>query len=205
MKTFLNQKRTAWTVKMCMALLAAALTVGAVETANAPDAAAFSQTEYRDRLYQLLFSIPVGHNSDSQKTFMAVWWRSPKTLKDPAYDWSTDGCSAPAMFNGGWNTVFARACKRHDFAYRNYASYPNKWGIAASYGSRKARADSQFQIDMYAICRIDHPADGRSTCYSMADKYYNAVRLAGKPSTWADRNCVRIQYTTYGRTCAVRP
>ena len=40
--------------------------------------------------------------------------------RDARLDWTTDGCSAPVVGSTGRSFDFTDACRRHDFAYRNF-------------------------------------------------------------------------------------
>jgi hypothetical protein len=91
----------------------------------------------------------------------------------PQFDWSRDGCSAPDGLGLGYRETFRPACNVHDFAYGNFPRYPE---LKTSNG-RKA-ADDAFLVNMNAICR-PRSFFSRAACYSAANAYYSAVRLAG--------------------------
>jgi hypothetical protein len=121
--------------------------------------------------------------------FMAIVGRG-----DPWFDMSTDLCSAPGIHSTGRTFDFRAACRRHDFGYRNLRLLDRRYscnnrppgktctspGRPGRYWNATARrrVDQQFLADMKAHCRsrawYDEP-----TCFSWAETFYGAVRLAG--------------------------
>ncbi|MDX2007297.1 MAG: phospholipase A2 [Meiothermus sp.] len=91
----------------------------------------------------------------------------------PQFNWVRDGCSAPSGLGLGYRETFRPACNVHDFAYRNFPSFPT---LATETG-RKA-ADDSFLVNMNRIC-AGLGFFSRGACYSAAFAYYSAVRLAG--------------------------
>jgi hypothetical protein len=101
---------------------------------------------------------------------------------DRWFDWSSDGCSAPLIGNTGRSFDFTKACKRHDFGYRNLHLLEARYGTGSTYWNHdeRKRIDQQFLHDMDDHCH------GRSfllkpTCYAWAQTFYRVVRIAGGP------------------------
>ena len=96
---------------------------------------------------------------------------------DKRFDWSTDGCSAPIIGSSGRTFDFLNACRRHDFAYRNFSRIDNgKWWTEAL----RARIDAVFKKDMSADCAKRNALDKKS-CLGWMSIFYEAVRAyAGK-------------------------
>ena len=101
---------------------------------------------------------------------------------DPWFDWTSDGCSAPLVGNTGRSFDFTKACRRHDFGYRNLHLLEAHYGSGSTYWNAPGRklVDLQFLQDMKDHCH------GRSillkpTCYAWAEAFYRLVRIAGGP------------------------
>ena len=101
---------------------------------------------------------------------------------DRWFDWSNDGCSAPLVGDTGFSFNFRDPCRRHDFGYRNLKVLEKRYGKGGTYwnSTSRRRVDHQFLADMKAHCR------GRALtlqvqCFSWAETFYTAVRVAGGP------------------------
>ncbi len=133
---------------------------------------------------RLLYDISLGD-------FMAIIGRG-----DPWFDTSTDLCSAPGIRSTGRTFDFRAPCRRHDFGYRNLQLLDRRYScdtrspgqICASpgrsgrfwNGTSRRRVDQQFLSDMKAHCR-SRPWYDKPTCFSWAETFYGAVRVAGGP------------------------
>lgn len=100
---------------------------------------------------------------------------SPK--HDSRLDWSTDGCSAPVVGSSGRTFDFYNACRRHDFAYRNYQRIG---GGKLWTPTLRARVDAMFKKDMLADC-VRRPVTDRTSCKVWMDLFYNVVRAYAGP------------------------
>lgn len=90
--------------------------------------------------------------------------------------WTTDGCSAPVVGSTGRSFDFYNACRRHDFAYRNFSRLNN-----GKLWTQKLRAqiDTVFKQDMTADCmRRKNPS--RASCLSWAETFFTFVRAYGQ-------------------------
>ena len=103
------------------------------------------------------------------KTFVAV---AEDSKRDERLNWTTDGCSAPIIGSSGRTFNFYDACRRHDFAYRNFSRLNNGklWNE-----SFRARVDAVFKKDMTADCVKRSALDKRS-CMAWVNIFYEAVR-----------------------------
>jgi len=116
---------------------------------------------------RLTFSTPINQ-------FSAI---AASPTRDPRLDWTTDGCSAPVIGSTGRSFDFTEACRRHDFAYRNFRVVDDgkKWTSAL-----RDRVDRRFRIDMRTHCatrsRFDRPA-----CRAWAETFYRFVRTYAGP------------------------
>jgi hypothetical protein len=110
----------------------------------------------------------------SLKTFIAT---AETNARDKRLDWTSDGCSAPIIGSTGRTFNFYNACRRHDFAYRNFARLDKgKWWTE----SLRARIDTVFKKDMASDCATRSLVDKRS-CMTWMNIFYEAVRTyAGK-------------------------
>lgn len=100
------------------------------------------------------------------------------------------GCSIPLLValasesHSHYQSKFYDACAQHDYCYRHGA---------ATYGTTRENCDNEFRLDMKNLCPdpavsqlgkvfevIDGSLDSRSTCLSVADDYYHAVRRYGE-------------------------
>lgn len=132
-------------------------------TASAPT----TQLPVEDAVTTLVFRTPL-------KEFLDV---ADANRRDPRLDWSTDGCSAPFIGGSGLSFDFVDACRRHDFAYRNYPRMQK----GRLWTSRlRARVDDVFHRDMLDSCRA-RPATTRVRCRTWADVFFKAVRIYGGP------------------------
>lgn len=102
--------------------------------------------------------------------------------RNPYIDWSDDGCSAPNPMGmtSGWNSFFDRACKRHDFGYRNAGPKSYLQAGSENYEAVRARIDDIFLSDMYYIVDTDRTGMNKTAATAAASVYYRAVRAAGK-------------------------
>ena len=100
---------------------------------------------------------------------------------DPRHDgqlvWESDKCSAPVLGSAGRTYDFTDACRRHDFAYRNFSRIDGgkKWTK-----SLRERVDRRFLTDMRDSCAARKTIE-RAACRTWADLYYTAVRQYGGP------------------------
>src|SRR4029450_5370049 len=88
---------------------------------------------------------------------------------DYAFDWSTDYCSSSPDQPLGFD--FRLPCWRHDFGYRNYKA-------VGQFSANKSRIDDYFSFDLKAKCAT-YSIWVRSSCYSLAWSYYQAVKTFG--------------------------
>jgi hypothetical protein len=143
-----------------------ALVVAVAQFASAPLHQPIDDVE---RFRTLMFATPLA-------TFITVAnTKSPSSL-----DWTSDHCSAPFVGSSGASFDFTRACRRHDFGYRNLKKFerlsPHSWWTA----EWRAAVDEQFRRDMKAHCAT-RAVWHRYVCYWWADLYYRVVRLFGGP------------------------
>lgn len=97
--------------------------------------------------------------------------------RDARLDWTTDGCSAPLVESTGRSFDFTKACRRHDFAYRNIARLDG----GQHWTSRmRSRVDSVFLRDMQRDCAA-RPRVTRTTCRNWAALFHSVVRARGGP------------------------
>lgn len=87
-----------------------------------------------------------------------------------SFDWSTDLCSWSPDRPLGFD--FTRACRRHDFGYRNYKR------LGAFTETVRLRVDNAFYSDLKTACN-GYSLVVRSTCLGTAALYYQAVRNFG--------------------------
>jgi hypothetical protein len=143
-----------------------ALVVAVAQLAITPFNPPVSDT---DRFQQLMFATPMA-------TFIAV----ADTRTPPTLDWHTDHCSAPIVGSTGASFDFTRACRRHDFGYRNLQMFdrrqPRVWWTA----QWRAKVDEQFRRDMRAHCAT-RAIVFRFTCMAWAEVFYRTVRVLGGP------------------------
>lgn len=97
--------------------------------------------------------------------------------RDQRLDWTTDGCSAPVVGSTGRSFDFYNACRRHDFAYRNFAKIEGGklWTSAL-----RARVDEVFKKDMLNDC-ARRSSSMRASCRSWVDLFYSVVRAYAGP------------------------
>jgi phospholipase A2-like protein len=81
-----------------------------------------------------------------------------------------NGCGTPST---SWvpEYRFTPACNRHDECY-------------AAGAATRATCDARFLVDMRQICDT---TTRRLTCRTIAEIYYDAVRLLGRPAFTSDR------------------
>ena len=110
----------------------------------------------------------------SLKSFIAT---ADAKARDKRLDWTSDGCSAPIIGSTGRTFNFYNACRRHDFAYRNFSRLDKgKWWSEAL----RARVDTVFKKDMALDCASRSLVDKKS-CMTWMSIFYEAVRAyAGK-------------------------
>ena len=105
----------------------------------------------------------------SLKTFISS---ADRANRDQRLNWTTDGCSAPIIGSSGRTFNFYNACRRHDFAYRNFSRLDNgKWWTE----SFRARVDAVFKKDMTADC-VKRTAIDKRSCMAWVNIFYEAVR-----------------------------
>lgn len=97
---------------------------------------------------------------------------------DPWYDWSTDLCSAPLVGSTGLSFDFRSPCRRHDFGYRNLKLIDRRYGTTHWNDSTRRSTDDRFLTDMRAHCRT-RSLLLQPSCFSWAQVFYTAVRVAG--------------------------
>lgn len=141
-----------------------------------------------DRVDTLVFGVPL-------PTFLDIAGRP--TGSDRSLDWSTDLCSAPLIGSTGRTFDFRGACRRHDFAYRNYKQAdlvtacrnPPDGGPCRTVrvlsgrwwnGNVRQRVDRQFLADMTTHCST-RSLTSRISCLSWAQIFYRSVRLVAGP------------------------
>ena len=112
----------------------------------------------------------------SLRTFTTI------STRDPWFDWSHDGCSAPLVGNSGLSFDFRSACNRHDFGYRNLKLLERRYGSGTTYwnGTNRRRVDQQFLADMKAHCRT-RSFLLQPSCFGWAETFYVVVRALGGP------------------------
>ena len=103
------------------------------------------------------------------KTFVAM---AEDSKRDERLNWTTDGCSAPIIGSSGRTFNFYDACRRHDFAYRNFSRLNNGKLWTESF---RARVDAVFKKDMTTDCMKRSALDKRS-CMAWVNIFYEAVR-----------------------------
>ena len=136
---------------LCTLIATACLTVSA---SPAPPAHVVAES--------LVFSKPL-------KSFIAI---ADANNRDKRLDWTTDGCSAPVIGSTGRTFNFYNACRRHDFAYRNFSRLEKgKWWTETF----RARVDAVFKKDMASDCAARSLIDKRS-CMAWVNIFYEAVR-----------------------------
>jgi hypothetical protein len=92
--------------------------------------------------------------------------------RDERLNWTTDGCSAPIIGSSGRTFNFYDACRRHDFAYRNFSRLNNgKWWNE----SFRARVDAVFKRDMTSDC-VKRTAIDKRSCMAWVRIFYETVR-----------------------------
>ena len=102
---------------------------------------------------------------------------SESASHDRRLDWSTDGCSAPVVGGTGRSFDFTEACRRHDFAYRNFARMDDgRWWKAPL----RSRIDAVFRRDMESHC-ARRAVTERSTCRAWALVFFRSVRALAGP------------------------
>jgi hypothetical protein len=97
---------------------------------------------------------------------------------DTWFDWNTDFCSAPLVGNTGRSFNFTKACRRHDFGYRNLQLIDRRYGGGHWNSSSRKRVDQQFLADMKRHCWA-RPWYDEPTCLAWAETFYAGVRIAG--------------------------
>jgi hypothetical protein len=105
----------------------------------------------------------------SLKTFISS---ADDPNRDKRLNWTTDGCSAPIIGSSGRTFNFYDACRRHDFAYRNFLRLDKgKWWN----DSFRARVDAVFKKDMATDC-VKRTAIDKRSCMAWVNIFYEAVR-----------------------------
>ena len=117
--------------------------------------------------YRLTFSV-------SLSQFIAT---ADSPNKDQRLNWTTDGCSAPVVGSTGRSFDFTDACRRHDFAYRNFSVIDGgkKWT-----SSLRDRVDRRFRSDMREHCSKRAVLD-RGPCRFWAETFFRFVRTYAGP------------------------
>lgn len=141
-----------------------------------------------NRLHTLVFDSPMSMFLESARR------QSPS---DRHFDWSSDFCSAPLVGSTGRTYDFRQACRRHDFAYRNFKKAdlvrgcrpPSPSALCTPSllpsgrwwnSSIRHRIDRQFLADMTAHC-WSRAGSERIPCLTWAQVFYRSVRVAGGP------------------------
>jgi hypothetical protein len=152
-----NSSRTLGRVQeVCMAVLCTLIATACLSVSASPAPPAHSVAK------SLMFQ-------KSLKTFIST---ADRPNRDQRLNWTTDGCSAPIVGSSGRTFNFYDACRRHDFAYRNFQRLDNgKWWNE----SFRARVDAVFRRDMSADCAKRTAIDKRS-CMAWVKIFYEAVR-----------------------------
>jgi hypothetical protein len=129
--------------------------------------ALFSPPSPRAQIDRYVFRTPLA-------TFISI---ADSPAHDSRLDWSSDGCSAPIIQSTGRTFDFHNACRRHDFAYRNYSRLDNgaRWAP-----SLRARVDAVFLKDMRADC-ARRPRVVRASCTLWAKTFHRFVRTYAGP------------------------
>jgi endonuclease/exonuclease/phosphatase family metal-dependent hydrolase len=108
------------------------------------------------------------------RTFMNIK-DSPPT---DGLDWTSDGCSGPAVIREAYRRIFDQPCQLHDFGYRNY-------GQGRRLGrndAMRAHIDLRFLAEMKRLCgHRFRPGQERSFCEAQAHAVFDGVRLFGRP------------------------
>lgn len=95
---------------------------------------------------------------------------------DLRFDWVSDGCSIPILGSSGKDYDFTNACRRHDFAYRNFVILDGgRWWNS----TLRSRVDTQFKSDMHTECG-NRSLVSKVKCLAWAELYYRAVRIFGR-------------------------
>ena len=125
--------------------------------------------------------LPSAYQVTSRLTFSVSLTEFITTANSPDRDarlnWTTDGCSAPVVGSTGRSFDFTDACRRHDFAYRNFRVIENgkKWT-----STLRDRVDRRFRTDMRAHCAKRSVVD-RPACRTWAELFYRFVRTYAGP------------------------
>jgi hypothetical protein len=114
-------------------------------------------------------------------TPLEVFVAAVATRRDRWFDWSTDWCSAPLVGNTGRSFDFTKACRRHDFGYRNLRLLDARYGRGRFWtATTRERVDRNFKADMRLDCAV-RPWWEHATCTNWVEIYFRAVRIAGGP------------------------
>lgn len=165
----------------------AVLAIAGVTSAFASPGAAQAALDV-NRLHILVFDTPMSLFLESARR---------QSGGDRFFDWSSDLCSAPLVGSTGRTYDFRQACRRHDFAYRNFKKAdlvrgcrpPTLASICASRlipsgrwwnSTIRHRIDRQFLADMTAHC-WSRSGSERIPCLAWAQVFYRSVRVAGGP------------------------
>ncbi|WP_018636149.1 phospholipase A2 [Parafrankia elaeagni] len=110
--------------------------------------------------------------------FTIVWRDRAADPPDGDLVWTTDGCSGPTP--PAVDALFADACLRHDFGYRNYLNGPR----VDPTQQRRLAVDNQFLADLRATCGTagEPQVDWFGVmmpCQRAAQVMYDAVRAFG--------------------------
>jgi len=141
-----------------------------------------------NRIQTLVFSTPLSEFLESARRQSPI---------DRNFDWSSDSCSAPLIGSTGRTYDFRHACRRHDFAYRNFkradlvrSCRPSTSGsLCVSQllhsgrwwnSTIRHRIDRQFLADMTSHC-WSRSGTEKITCLTWAQVFYRSVRIAGGP------------------------
>lgn len=152
-----NTSRTlGYAQEVCMAVLCTLFATACLSVSASPTPPAHVVAE------SLVFKKPL-------KTFVAI---AEDSKRDERLNWTTDGCSAPIIGSSGRTFNFYDACRRHDFAYRNFSRLNNGKLWTESF---RARVDAVFKKDMTADCTKRSALDKRS-CMAWVNIFYEAVR-----------------------------
>jgi len=152
-----NSSRTLGHVQeVCMAVLCTLIATACLSVSASPSPPAHAVAE------SLVFQ-------KSLKTFIST---AERANRDQRLNWTTDGCSAPIIGSSGRTFNFYDACRRHDFAYRNFQRLDNgKWWTE----SFRTRVDAVFKKDMTTDC-VKRTAIDKRSCMAWVKIFYEAVR-----------------------------
>jgi endonuclease/exonuclease/phosphatase family metal-dependent hydrolase len=105
-------------------------------------------------------------------SFIAV-----KRSRPRPFNWSSNGCTGPAVIREAYARLFDEPCQQHDWGYGNYGQGLK---LDPSEGMRAA-IDGRFLTEMRRRCNIFRPGHERSVCQGEANVMFGVVRRVGRP------------------------